>query len=115
MQPFLLDLVRRFDNEDQELDGILAPVVRGLCFHESLFRPEGLAGGDASWRGIISGLEALVSVKAIGNAITRLEDFNPPNAQAHNIELTSLFGPILRLGVFDREWVRYITSDSVRC
>ncbi|GJE98441.1 Ubiquitin conjugation factor E4 [Phanerochaete sordida] len=104
VQPFLQDLARRFDNEDQELDAVLGPVLRGLCFHEALFRPEGLAGGDASWRGVISGLEALISVKPIANMLTRLEDFNPPNAQAHNIELVSLFGPILRLGVFDREW-----------
>lgn len=111
VQPFLQDLAQRFDNEDREIDAILGPVVRGLCFHESLFRPEGLAGGDAVWRGIISGLEALVSVKPIGNMITRLEDFSPPNAQAQNIELISLFGPILRLGVFDREWVSLIVRE----
>lgn len=105
VQPFLQDLARRFE-PDNELDGVLGPVVRGLCFHESLFRPEGLAGGDASWRGIIGGLEALTSIKSIATMITRLEDFNPPDAQAHNIEMLSLFGPILRLGVFDREWVR---------
>lgn len=85
--------------------------MRGLCFHESLSRPEGLAGGDASWRGIIGGLEALVNVKSIANMIPRLEEFNPRNAQAHNIELVSLFGPILRLGVFEREWV----SNTLAC
>lgn len=104
VQPFLQDLARRFD-PDNEIDGVLGPVVRALCFHQSLFRPEGLAGGDSAWRGVISGLEALVSIKSIANMITRLEEFNPPNAQAHNFEIQSLFGPILRLGVFDREWV----------
>lgn len=84
---------------------MLGPVVRGLCFHESLFRPEGLAGGDASWRGIIGGLEALVSIKSIATMIPRLEEFNPPDAEAYNIESVSLFGPILGLGVFEREWV----------
>jgi ubiquitin conjugation factor E4 B len=104
IQPFLQDLARRFD-PDNEIDSILSPVVHGLCFHQSLFRPEGLAGGDASWRGVISGLEALVSVKSIANMMTRLDDFNPSQAQAHNFETLSLFGPILRLGVFDKEWV----------
>lgn len=84
---------------------MLGPVVRAICFHESLFRPEGLAGGDASWRGIISALEVLVSVKSIANMITRLPDWNPPNAQPQTIEVVSLFGPLLRLGVFEREWV----------
>ena len=104
VQPFLQDLARRFD-PDNEIDGILGPVVHDLCFHESLFRPEGLAGGDASWRGVIGGLEALISVKSIANMIPRLEEFNPPTALAHTIETVSLFGPILRMGVFEREWV----------
>jgi ubiquitin conjugation factor E4 B len=42
------------------MDEILAPVIRLLLFHESLFRLEGLDGGGASWRGVISGLEVLV-------------------------------------------------------
>lgn len=109
IEPFLQDMARRF-GPDNEIDDILGPVVRALCFHESLFRPEGLAGGDASWRGVIGGLEALVSVKSIANMITRHEDWNPPNAQAHTIEGVSLFGPLLRLGVFQREWVRVICA-----
>ncbi|KAI0697911.1 ubiquitin conjugation factor E4 [Cytidiella melzeri] len=103
IEPFLKDLARRFE-PDNEIDGVLGPVVRELCFHQSLFRPEGLAGGDASWRGVIGGLEALVSVKSIAKMITRHEDFNPPTAQAHTIEAVSLLGPLLRLGVFQREW-----------
>ena len=95
----------RFEPDD-EIDDILGPVVRELCFHESLFRPEGLAGGDASWRGIIGGIEALISVKSIAKMFTRHEDFNPTNAQAQTIEFASLLGPLLRLGVFQREWVR---------
>ena len=104
VEPFLQDLARRFE-PDNEIDEILGPVVRALCFHESLSRPEGLAGGDASWRGVIGGLEALVNVKSIANMIPRLPEWNPPNAVAANIETLSLFGPLLRLGVFDREWV----------
>lgn len=111
VDPFLQDLVRRFE-PDNELDGILGPVVSALCFHENLFRPEGLAGGDASWRGIIGGLEALVGVKSIANMITRHEAWNPQDAQPHTIENVSLFGPLLRLGVFQREWVCKSSSIS---
>lgn len=102
---FLQDFARRFE-PDNEIDDILAPVVRGLLFHPSLFRPEGLGGGDSSWRGVISGLEALVSIKSIACMITRMEEWNPPNATAPTIERVSLLGPLCRLGVFWAEWVR---------
>ncbi|KAF7298968.1 U-box domain-containing protein [Mycena indigotica] len=100
---FLQDLARRFE-PDNEIDGILGPVVTQLLFHESLSRPEGLLGGDSGWRGVIGGLDALVSVKSIASMITRLEDWNPPNATAATIEHISLMGPLCRLGVFGREW-----------
>ncbi|GLB38346.1 putative ubiquitin elongating factor core [Lyophyllum shimeji] len=103
IEQFLQDLARRFEPEN-EIDGVLGPVVKGLLFHESLFRPEGLAGGDSSWRGVVGGLEALVSVKAIAKMITRMEEWNPPNATAANFEKISLLGPLCRLGVFSREW-----------
>ena len=101
---FLQDLARRFE-PGNEMDDILGPVVRGLLFHESLFRPEGLGGGDASWRGVISGLEALVSVKSIATMITRMEEWIPVNATAFDFERRSLLGPLSRLGVFPQEWV----------
>ncbi|KAH9480417.1 Ubiquitin conjugation factor E4 [Psilocybe cubensis] len=100
---FLQDFARRFE-PDNEIDDILAPVVRGLLFHESLFRPEGLGGGDSSWRGVISGLEVLVSIKSIAGMITRMEEWNPPNATAATFERVSLLGPLCRLGVFWTEW-----------
>ncbi|KAF8631028.1 hypothetical protein AX15_002639 [Amanita polypyramis BW_CC] len=103
IEQFLQDLARRFE-PDNEIDDILGPVIRGLLFHESLFRPEGLGGGDASWRGVISGLEVLVSVKSIATMITRMEEWNPPNAAAFDFERVSLLGPLCRLGVFAREW-----------
>ncbi|KAI0789740.1 ubiquitin elongating factor core-domain-containing protein [Abortiporus biennis] len=103
IEQFLRELAVRFEPEN-EIDGVLGPVVRSLCFHPSLFRPEGLAGGDASWRGIIGGLEALVNIPIIARMIPRLEDWNPPNATANDFEFKSLFGPLLRLGVFEREW-----------
>jgi ubiquitin conjugation factor E4 B len=108
---FLQDFARRFE-PDNEMDDILGPVVRGLLFHESLFRPEGLGGGDASWRGVISGLEVLVSIKSIAAMITRMEDWNPPNATATTFETSSLMGPLCRLGVFFPEWV---CSDPLIC
>ncbi|PCH40023.1 hypothetical protein WOLCODRAFT_88418 [Wolfiporia cocos MD-104 SS10] len=103
VEPFLQDLVRRFEPDD-EIDGVLGPVVRMLCSHPSLFRPEGLAGGDGSWRGVVGGLEALVSNKSIAKMVTRLAEWIPEGATAANFELASLMGPLLRLGVFDKEW-----------
>ncbi|KAJ7212066.1 ubiquitin conjugation factor E4, partial [Mycena pura] len=100
---FLQDLARRFE-PDNEIDGVLGPVVHQLLFHESLFRPEGLAGGDAGWRGVVSGLEALVSIKAIAVMITRMQNWNPLNATAATFEHVSLLGPLCRLGIFGREW-----------
>ncbi|KAF7288510.1 U-box domain-containing protein [Mycena chlorophos] len=100
---FLQDLARRFE-PDNEIDGVLGPVVTQLLFHESLFRPEGLLGGDSGWRGVIGGLDALVSIKPIAAMITRLETWNPENATAATIEHVSLMGPLCRLGIFGREW-----------
>ncbi|KAF7346366.1 U-box domain-containing protein [Mycena sanguinolenta] len=100
---FFQDLTRRFE-PDNEIDGVLGPVVHQLLFHESLFRPEGLGGGDAGWRGVVGGLEALVSIKGIAVMITRMEEFNPPNATAATFERVSLLGPLCRLGIFVREW-----------
>ncbi|KAI0670862.1 ubiquitin conjugation factor E4 [Trametes maxima] len=96
---FLQDLVRRFE-PDNELDGILGPVVAHLCFHPSI--SEGFV--NDGWRNVISGLEALVSVKAIAAMITRLPQWNPENVAAPQFEKTSLLGPLLGLGVFEREW-----------
>ncbi|KIK52087.1 hypothetical protein GYMLUDRAFT_50156 [Collybiopsis luxurians FD-317 M1] len=103
VEQFLQDLARRFE-PDNEIDDVLGPVIRQLLFHESLFRPEGLGGGMASWRGVTSGLEALVSVKSIAAMITRMPEWNPAHANAANFETLSLMGPLCRLGVFAREW-----------
>ncbi|KAI9573523.1 ubiquitin elongating factor core-domain-containing protein [Boletus coccyginus] len=103
VEPFLQDLARRFE-PDNEIDGVLGPVVRQLLFHPSLFRPEGLAGGDSSWRGVVGGMEALVSIKSIAIMLTRLDEWNPPHATASTFETVTLMGPLSRLGVFSREW-----------
>ncbi|KAG5338950.1 hypothetical protein C0989_005506 [Termitomyces sp. Mn162] len=109
IEQFLQDLARRFE-PDNEIDGILGPVVKSLLFHESLFRPEGLGGGDASWRGVVGGLELLVSIKAIAMMITRMEEWNPASATAPTFERMALLGPLCRLGVFSREWPALGTS-----
>jgi hypothetical protein len=100
-------LACRFE-PDNEIDDVLGPIVLQLLHHPSLFRPEGLGGGDASWRGVVSGLEALVSIKSIAVMITRMKEWNPPEATAPTFERLSLMGPLCRLGVFGREWVRSI-------
>ncbi|KIJ62650.1 hypothetical protein HYDPIDRAFT_41789 [Hydnomerulius pinastri MD-312] len=103
VEPFLQDLARRFE-PDNEIDGVLGPVARQLFFHESLLRPEGLGGGDSSWRAVIGGVEALVSVKSIAAMLTRLDEWNAPHAAAPTFEKVTLMGPLCRLGVFSREW-----------
>jgi ubiquitin conjugation factor E4 B len=101
---FLHDLAQRFE-PDGELQEVFGPIVVGLLFHPSLLRPEGLGGGDSSWRGIIGGLEVLVSIKSVAIMITQLPEWNPTIATAANFEQISLFGPLCRLGVFTQEWV----------
>ena len=100
IETFLHDLVKRFE-PDNEIDGVLGPVVVKLCSHESL--KVGFASGDG-WRGVVSGLEALVSVKPIATMITRLPEWNP-QVSAPEFEAQSLMGQLLRLGVFHAEWV----------
>ena len=101
---FLQDLAQRFANDD-EFANILGPVIVNLLRHESLFRPEGLGSADTEWRGVVGGMEALVSIKPIATLITKLPEWNPPQATASDFEKISLMGPLLRLGVFYREWV----------
>lgn len=101
----LQDIVNRFDPEGGLAD-VLGPVVIKLLFHSSLFREEGLAASDPQWRGILTGLEALVAHKQIAIMITKMEEWNPANATAVTFETRSLMGPLLRMNVFSREWVR---------
>ncbi|KZS93704.1 hypothetical protein SISNIDRAFT_474241 [Sistotremastrum niveocremeum HHB9708] len=102
---FLTDLQRRFQTADEDvLDEILGPVVRLLTFSSWLARPEGLASGDNGWRSIVTGLEALMSNKGIAKMVTKLEEWCPENASASSFERSSLLGPLIRLGVFQREW-----------
>jgi ubiquitin conjugation factor E4 B len=104
----LQDIVHRFDSEDG-LAEVLGPVVIKLLTHPSLFREEGLAASDPHWRGVLTGLEALVAHKQIANMITKMDEWNPADATAVTFETRSLMGPLLRLNVFSREWP-YITK-----
>ncbi|TBU62234.1 ubiquitin elongating factor core-domain-containing protein [Dichomitus squalens] len=100
IETFLQDIVRRFE-PDNEIDLVLGPVVTRICSHQSL--AVGFATGDG-WRSVISGLEALVSVKPIAAMITRLPEWHPEATSAPEFETRSLLGPLLRLGVFHRDW-----------
>lgn len=102
---FLQDIVQRFDPEDA-LTEILGPAVTKLLFHPSLFREEGLAASDPRWRGVLTGLEALVGHKEIATMIIKMDEWNPVDATSATFETKSLMGPLLRLNVFSREWVR---------
>ncbi|KAI9443115.1 ubiquitin elongating factor core-domain-containing protein [Lactarius indigo] len=87
----LQDIIQRFDPEGG-LAEVLGPIVTKLLFHPCLFREEGLAASDPRWRGVLTGLEAL------------MDEWNPADATAVSFETTSLMGPLLRLNVFSREW-----------
>ncbi|KAI0259835.1 ubiquitin elongating factor core-domain-containing protein [Gloeopeniophorella convolvens] len=104
----LQEIVQRFEPEDG-LTEVLGPVATKLLFHPCLFRQEGLAASDAQWRGVLTGLEALVGNKQIAIMITKLDDWNPPDATAVTFETRSLMGPLLRLSVFSWEWP-YLTK-----
>ncbi|KAI9458816.1 ubiquitin elongating factor core-domain-containing protein [Russula earlei] len=101
--PFLQDIVDRFDPEGGLAD-VLGPVVNKLLFHPSLFREEGLAASDPQWRGVLTGLQALVTHKQIAIMIIKLDEWSPADATAVTLETRSLMGPLLRLNVFSREW-----------
>lgn len=103
LQDFFSDLANRW--AEDSLEDIISPLLRLLCFHPSLKRPEGLAGSENIWRWIITSLELLVSIKPIAMAITRLDSWCPSNVTGAMFEHASLMGPLLRLGVFNRQWV----------
>jgi ubiquitin conjugation factor E4 B len=109
----LQDIIHRFAPEDGLAD-VLHPVVIKLLFHPCLFREEGLAASDPQWRGVLTGLEALVAHKQIAMMITKMDEWNPADATAVTFETTSLMGPLLRLNVFSREWVRE-GANADRC
>ena len=104
IEVFLQDLVNRFEPEG-DLELVLGPVVRDLACHDSLSKSEGLASSDSQWRGVIAGLEALVSNKHIIHMIIRMPEWDPKEATPTDMEDISLMGPLLSLNVFPRDWV----------
>ena len=109
----LQDIIQRFEPEGG-LAEILGPVVTKLLFHPCLFREEGLAASDPRWRGVLTGLEALVAHKQIAAMITKSNEWIPADATAATFETKSLLGPLLRLNVFSREWVCTLLNSD-RC
>jgi ubiquitin conjugation factor E4 B len=93
--PFLNDLSARF-YPSGELPDVMGPVFRRLLLDPSLIDPAGLLAPDAAWRRILAGLEALVSIKGGPEALTSLPEWIP--------EFTALLGPLMRLGVIQRDW-----------
>src|SRR6266850_292553 len=109
----LQDIIHRFAPDDG-LTEVISPVVIKLLFHPCLFREEGLAASDPQWRGVLTGLEALVAHKQIAVMITKMDEWNPADTTAVTFETRSLMGPLLRLNVFSREWVRE-DANTDRC
>lgn len=105
----MTDLARRFE-PDGELAGVLGPALRALLAHPSLARPEGLAGADAGWRRVLAGVEALVNVKGVPAVLTGMDEWCPSGAGAADFEHRTLMGPLFRLGVVERDWVRVLRA-----
>jgi ubiquitin conjugation factor E4 B len=101
--PFLNDLSTRF-HPSGELADVLGPVFRRLLTDPSLADPAGLVAPDAGWRRILAGLEALIGVKGGADVLTSLPEWIPEGAGAATLETTALLGPLLRLGVVERDW-----------
>lgn len=103
VHPFLNDLSARFQASG-ELTDVLAPVFTRLLHDPSLLDPAGLVAPDAGWRRVLAGLEVLVSIKGGPEALTEIPAFVPTEATAANFEVVSLLGPLMRLGVVQRDW-----------
>jgi ubiquitin conjugation factor E4 B len=105
---FLTDLGKRFPSKDDGLDLILVPLYRLLLFHPSLFRPEGFAGGDSDWRSVVGGVAVIAEhSKVFASVLGAAEDFlggADGEISARELEMSTLLGPLARLGVFEREW-----------
>jgi ubiquitin conjugation factor E4 B len=109
------DLQARFPDERDGLVDIFGPLIRRLLLHSSLVRPEGLLAADASWRAVLDGLKFMTKHRSICNMITRQREWCPKGEDAVDFEKTSLLGPLLRLGVFGREWVNPLLYDRLAC
>jgi ubiquitin conjugation factor E4 B len=100
---FLADLSARF-HASGELPGVLAPLLSLLCGHPSLADPAGLAAGDAGWRRVLGALDALLGARGGADALAAHPAFVPADADAVSFEHKALLGPLMRLGVVQRDW-----------
>lgn len=71
-----------------------------------------MGNADGGWRGVISGLEALVGFKSIAVMMSTMmvDEWIPEDADASNFEHKALLGPVCRLGVFRHEWVSRLVA-----
>ncbi|CAE6512214.1 unnamed protein product [Rhizoctonia solani] len=99
VEAFIGDLAKRF--VDDGLDDIFGPIITMVI---GALPAEGLGSGGSEWRAVVGALEALVSDKNVAMAFPRLPNWLPEGVAPHNVEFTSLLGPLARMGVFGREW-----------
>lgn len=101
--PFLNDLVQRWEADG--LQDVLGGVVRSLAFHPVL--KHGFFEPTSQWRGIAAALQELVIIKPIARMVTNMDEWTvPDDCPANELERRSLLGPLFRMGVYAREWVR---------
>ena len=106
--PFLNDLVQRFEADG--LQDVLGGVVRSLAFHPLL--KHGFFEPTNQWRGIAAALQELVIIKPIARMVTNMDEWTvPDDCPANELERRSLLGPLFRMGVYAREWVRETRED----
>lgn len=110
--PFLNDLVQRW--EEDGLQDVLGSVVRSLAFHPVL--KHGFFESSNQWRGIAAALQELVTIKPIARMVTNMDEWNVSGScPANELEERSLLGPLFRMGVYAREWVRGTTVEGAGC
>ncbi len=126
VEPFIQDLARRFEDDPSDLESTFRDIIQQGILPVIIKDVNGLgstASGPASWRAGVAAIETLVSVKSIAAMasksssiymhfglirlfkVTRLPTWCP-STTAPLIERVSLLGPVARLSVFSREWVR---------
>jgi len=101
--PFLNDLVQRWEADG--LEEVLGGVVRSLAFHPVL--KHGFFEPSNQWQGIAAALHELLTIKPIARMVTSMDEWTvPDNCPTDQLERRSLLGPLFRMGVYAREWVR---------
>ncbi|KAI8982485.1 ubiquitin elongating factor core-domain-containing protein [Mycotypha africana] len=89
---YVNELINRFNDDGLEM--ILGPAFVNISYE---LRSQNILG---ECKNSVQSLACLCENKAVASMITGLEDFDPLNAEAHNIENTSLLGPFLKLSAY---------------